>query len=249
MSETSDFRATPLFRLTSTYEDDLDKLSDPALEGRIVERLGERLAEAQTRRDNNLKSLFIIDMFLAIAVSGKNFKIPGTDISTLDLPAALEILVAISTFGLLITAAGFTTWLCYSQLLWAVMQRTARAADIDGGILADTDHFNEMSVRLFQSEIAIAGKERFTPKRGFRALLWIYEFCYKIVFGIIPIMHILLVGYGLRLIFERSGYDPLHLLLYLTVFLGHVLALIIWFAPNMEFGFKMRHGPYTRKGQ
>lgn len=247
MDTTSEFKTTPLYRLTATYEEDLEKLENPQLELEIAEQLRERLTEAEIRRDNCLKSLFVVNVLLAIIISGKNFNIPGTEINTQDLPAALEILISASTFGALVTASGFTTCLCYSQLLWTVVQRKARSADIAGGILTDASHFNEMSVRIFQSKVALAGIELFTPKRSFRMLLWIYAFCTKTVFGFIPIIHILLISYGVKLIFDRSGYDPLHILIYLTVFFGHILALIIWFAPTVEFGFVMRHGVYTRK--
>lgn len=240
------FKTTPLYRLTATYDEDLDKLADPNLDEKLADQLVQRLAEAQSRRDNNLRALVIVDALLAVVISGKNLIIPGLGISTQDLPAAIEVLVAVSTFALLATAVGFTTWLCYSQLLWTVKQRAARKADIAGGIFTDSEHFNEMSVRLLQRSIANAGTELFSPMRGFTVLIFVFEFCYKIVFGLVPFLHLSLIGYGFMLIFERSGVDPLRGLLFTIVLLGHVLATIIWFSPSIEFRFKLRRGEYTR---
>ncbi|AOF89832.1 hypothetical protein [Sinorhizobium sp. RAC02] len=241
------FKTSPLFRLTATYDEDLEKLADPDVDKKLAVQLVQRLAEAKDNRDSNVRALFIADVLLAVAVSGKNFTIPGTDISTRELPAVLEVLIVVCTFALVIAAVGFTTWLCYSQLLWTVMQRRARAADIAGGIMTDAEHFNEMSVRLFQDKIALAGIELFTPMTGYKAVIWAFAVCSKVLFGALPIMHALLIVYGLAIVCERSGFDVFRALLILIVFVGHVMALILWFAPNARFNFKMRLGTYTRQ--
>lgn len=234
------FRTSPLFRLTETYEDDLNRISSPELESQLAVQLRDRLAEATVKRDQIVKSLFIIDALLAVALSGQNFVIPAIGLSTSAFPALLEILVGLASFAVCFAAMGFTTWLCYSQLLWAVIRRTAKSADLHGGILVDSDHFNELGVRLFQHQIAIGGEELFKPLGGFKALILVYEILTKVLFGLLPVMHLLLVGYGIAAIVERSGFTPLHSLLYISVMAGHLLAIIFWFAPNKEFAFLLR---------
>ncbi len=246
MSERADFKTTPLFRLTKTYEDDLDKLQNPELEAKLSEQLHARLSEATERRDQQVRALFVIDLLLAIAVSGKNFTIPGTEINTTDLPAVLEVLTTLATYSFFITAASFTTWLCYSQLLWTIMQRSARDADIEGGILHDADHFNEMSLRLFQDKVAFCGDELFSPKWGFRALVGFYNAIMRVVFGMLPLMHLLLVGYSLLILIQEHWFGLLHTPLYVLIILGHLLGMIIYFAPSVQFMFRMRLIPYTR---
>lgn len=240
MGEWFRFRTSPLFRLTETYEDDLNRIRSPQLESQLAEQLRERLSEATVKRDQVVKSLFIIDALLAVALSGQNFVIPAIGLSTSAFPALLEILVGLASFAVCIAAMSFTTWLCYSQLLWAVIRRTAKSADLHGGILVDSDHFNEMGIRLFQRQIAIGGQELFKPLGGFKALILVYEILTKVLFGLVPIMHLLLVGYGIVAIVERSGFTLLHSLLYISVAAGHLLAVIFWFAPNKEFAFLMR---------
>lgn len=246
MSDQIDFSATPMFRMTATYEEDLDRINSPQFEEKLLEQIGQRFGEATVRRDNIVRALFILDFVLAVLVSGKNLKIPGTEISTQDLPAVMEIVTGLSSFAICTASMSFATWLCYSQLLWALTQRTARKIDIEGAILRDFDHFNELSVRLFQRRIAIAGEELFSPKFLFNAVLLVHDICTKILFGIIPLMHILLVGYAVTLVIERSGFTVLHSLLYAAVVVGHVLALIFWFAPNATFGFRLRTSPFSR---
>lgn len=235
-----EFKATPLYRLTATYEEDLKRINNPELEVVLADQLRERLEEATVKRDASFKSLLLIDVILAIAVSGRNFDIPGFGISTKDLPAVMEILVGIASFGICLTAVSFTTWLCYSQILWMVTRRSGQKSDMQCGILTDSNHFNEMAVRLFQRQIAF-DKELFIPLAQFKALAFIFTWATNILFSLIPIIHVMLVGYGLVLIYQRSGFSPLHTLLYIAVAIGHLLALIVWFAPSREFKFLLRN--------
>lgn len=240
MAEWAEFKTSPLFRLTETYEDDLNRIQEPRLETQLAAQLRDRLAEATQKRDAVFKSLIIIDSLLAVALSGLHFNIPVVGVSTIGFPALLEILVGLASFAVCIAAMSFTTCLCYSQLLWAIIRRTAKAADLHGGILVDSDHFNELGIRLLQRQIAIGGEELFKPLKGFNALITTYEILTKLLFGLVPVMHFLLVGYGIAAIIERSGFTLLHTLLFIAVVAGHLLAVIFWFAPNKEFKFMLR---------
>lgn len=154
--------------------------------GRSRAQLRDRLAEATHKRDAVFKSLIVIDSLLAVALSGQHFTIPVASVSTSVFPALLEILVGLASFAVCIAAMSFTTCLCYSQLLWAVIRRTAKAADLHGGILVDSDHFNELGTRLLQRQIATGGEEMFKPLKGFNALIITYEILTKLLFDLMP---------------------------------------------------------------
>lgn len=232
------FRTTPLFRLQATYMEDLDTACDPELEAKLVDRLRDRLAEAEAKRDANFKGLFLLDACLAIALSGKGFTIPVVNLSTLEFPALMEILVGLSSVAICITSLSFTTWLTYSSLLTATLGRN-KSKDTHGRLVADADHFNEVGLRLFERYLGLGVEELLEPGKPFLWTIKIYEAATSTLFALIPVMHGLLVAYGLLAIYDKAGFGLLHTLLFVTVFIGHLLATLFWFAPTKEFAFSL----------
>ncbi|MCM2434144.1 hypothetical protein [Agrobacterium rosae] len=231
-----EFKTSPLYRLEATYMDDLARSSDK-IDDTLAESLRDRLSEAEAKRDNNLKSLIVIDAILSIALSGKGFTIPVVNLSTAELPAIMEILVGLASLSICICSLSFTTWLTYSTLLTAVLNKGAKAQNMNGGLLRDAFNYNEVGLRLFQHHLALGGDELLEPQRTFRWVVRVYEIATSILFALIPIMHILLVAYGLVAIYESSGVSVLHSLLFVAVFIGHLLAILFWFVPMREFKF------------
>lgn len=234
------FKTSPLYRLTASYEEDLIEADDPELEESLAKKLSDRLKEAEAKRDAGFKSLISIDSILAIVLSGRDFSIPAVGVSTKDIPALLEVLVSIASVSVCLVALSFTTWLCYSQLLFTVLVRSGTKKNVKSSLVTFADQFSELGIYLFSTELGRFQNQLFEPTRGFRVFAAAYELSSRVLFFLIPIIHSLLIIYALMAIVEKAGFTPLHSLLYIAVICGHLLAVLFWIAPTVKFNFMIR---------
>ncbi|RVG87512.1 hypothetical protein [Sinorhizobium meliloti] len=240
MSDRVPFKTTPLYRMTASFQEELEAVNDADLEKDLLAKFVERFKEAEIKRDNNFRALLIIDSLLAFALSGRDITIPVAGVRTSEVPALLEILVVLSTVGLWVSAATFVTWLCYSQLIWTLHNRIGDPAKIDPKWRSFATAYNEISATIFNRQTTIRHSELFEPQRGFKVFAWLVEKATYLLFLLAPMTHLLLLGYALHGIYQTHGLAPLYSVLYCAVVIGHTLTLALWFGHGIEFKFLLR---------
>lgn len=235
-------RLTPLTRLTSAFALELSLLSEEQV-GRLRADYREREKEATQKRDSLFRSLVVMDALVAIVLSGKEIVLPFVGIATKDLPALLEISVALASANLYFAAFAFNVWLAYNQIYHVFCRREAADRHIDPDLIFAGEIYNELNIKLLQRKMNLWGFDWSIPGRVFNSLSVSFNVANLVFFCLIPIMHSWLIFYAMDRIWQQSELSALHGLFFLWVAMGHILALVIWFVPSVQFTFRTAIGP------
>lgn len=235
-------KLTPLTRLTSAFEADLENANDEKLESQLATQYLKRLAESQAKRDRTFKSLFTIDVILSIVIRGKDFVIPGTSISTGDLPALMEILLGLSSVAAYMASYTFCAWLCYSQIHYVFIRRKALKKKIDPDLIAFSEILSEPNLKMFSSKLNIWGEDWAVPQRPFSVIAQAYASANILFFLVIPAAQYALTYIALKQIIISSGFNIVHISFYSWVVLSNILTLFMLFVPHKLFSFAVKTG-------
>lgn len=202
-----DISLTPITRLSMTFDHEMEIDKGGFFDEERYKKYLIMLELAEKKRDGIFKTLFVFDALVAVVLSGKNIKIPGTEIATTDLPAVLECLTVASAFACMFAAISFANWLCYAQVVSQFNIRKARQKAIDPDFLSASDHFVELFLKIFRVPLNIWGADFFIPKRAFKVVSALVLTTIHVSLLVIPMAHIGLVLYSLKSTISLHGWN------------------------------------------
>lgn len=233
-------RLTPVTRLSWAFGRELTLLNNPAEEAALAEKYLIRLSEAAARRDASLRSLVAIDVVLAMVLSGKHLTVPILNLQTSDIPALLEVVVALASAAAYFFCFSFATWLCYSQMAFVFVKRRAEKSKIDPDLLSFGDAPSEPTLKIFRGKLNLWGLDWYEAGRSFRLLSALYGLVNSLFFLAAPLLHASMIWTGGRAIYSQAGFTFLHSIFYVWILVANLAALLTWLVPSVSFRFEIK---------
>lgn len=234
---------TPLTRLTDAFEKELNLAKDEKFESNLAKQYLLRLEDSQVKRDAIVKALFLADMILAVAITGKNTVIPGTSLSTADFPALMEIVLGLSSICTYMASFAFCTWLCYSQMEFVFVKRKALKKGLDPDLIAFSEILSEPSLKMFRKKFNIWGVDWLTPNKPFSAVTYVFSISNGLFFLVFPVIHFSLLYLAMKQIIITRDFNFIYIVFYFWVTISNLMAVFIWFLPHIWFSFTLEDTP------
>lgn len=190
--------------------------------------------ESLLKQMSILKSVIISDSVLLFILSGKTITIPGTNFSTKDIPAAVEVFTFFASFGFLMLSLSFLNTQFYQAIVEQFNIRKTSKSGIDPDFLTTSDIYTELYVKLFRRKLNIFGEDYFIPGSAYKVHHTIMAILIGIMVTSILIMHVIIVVYG-ALTALPNGYPQVALLVFSII--STVISFVIHLTPGFNFKF------------
>lgn len=232
-------KLTPITRLGATLV--REGYFDPSLlEDKILFDYVERRREAETRRDNILKSLVVLDAFIVIILSGVSLNIPFFNIAADSFPLVLEIMTLIASVAAFFSVLAFVNVSAYDQLIYTIQANRELGSEVDADYRTAALHYFEFFPKLFRNNSHVSGFDFYIPGRSFRFAMNLFNVLVMLLFLAIPILHFYIVYWSLSNTISSSIFSFGYGIYYFMVCMLMVLGLFAIVLPWAPFKFEGR---------
>jgi hypothetical protein len=161
-------------------------------------------ANALNKQNSLIKSLVLIDALLALLISGKDIVIPGISVRLLDIPAAPQLFVVMSSVIFLLSSLSFLNSQLYGAILEQFCIEKAKKIGVDPDFIIASDILVELYLKIFRKDMHIQGADFFRAGNNYVKTYSIVLKMIAIIMLILIFLHVSLEAYAIYYVFSLS---------------------------------------------
>lgn len=193
-------------RMTLAREMDLDSnrefFTNSVLDGYIRMH-----GEALKRQGSMIGLVVVCDALLAFLIAGKSFDIPYFGVSVIEVPAASEILLVLSSLGFLFCNLSFLNAQLYFAQIQCFVSRDTEKAGIDSDFISSSLVYTELYVKLFSGRMRPSGDDYFSAGKKYTIFYNSIMASILILMLFVLSLHFILSLYAIYVIIDYSIID------------------------------------------
>ena len=229
-------KLSPNVRLRATlqYEMAIDK------EGKVFtdELLAKHVfmhRQAIERITSLSKSLILSNAILALLITGKDMSLPFSNLSTSDIPAAVESFAIFSSLTFMFLCLTFANEQFYRAIVEAMSTREAKKMGIDGDFVSSGDIYTEFYVKTFRETMNFDTFDYFTPGKAYKLYYGLLGLMVAISLVLLLLLHLILIGYAIWLTAAATWVAVLYVA---TVILMNLSGLLTTLGISLPFAVR-----------
>lgn len=145
------------------------------------------------------KSLVFSDVILTLLISGKDMTLPLLNISTSDIPAAVEVFAVFSSLSFMFLCLTFQNEQFYRAIVEVMSARKAHRLGVDSDFVASGDIYTEFYVKTFRSKMNIFNFDFYVPGTAYKLYYGLLSVLIGVLILCLVFLHFALVGYAVAL--------------------------------------------------